>query len=67
MEILKNKGICPYEYNEPNKFNLGFPEIKYFHSKLYNCDISDEDYKIAKSNYNILECKNFGEYHDYYQ
>lgn len=66
IEILKNKGIYPYEYNEPNKYNLGFPEKNNFFSKLSNSHISDEDYKQATDNYINLECKNFGDYHDYY-
>ena len=42
------------------------PDIENFHSKLQLKDISENDYKHAKKEWDIFEIKKLGEYHDLY-
>jgi hypothetical protein len=66
-ELMCRKGIYPYEFviNE-NVFNLDFPTKDKFYSKLTNEHIKDIDYEHALNVYRIMNCHNFGDYHDLY-
>ena len=68
MNILKEKGIYPYEWlDDKVKFNkIKFPEIEAFYSKLNDSKLSQTEYDRGKEIYRLLNCKNFGDYHDIY-
>lgn len=68
LDLLTRKGVYPYDYmNSFKKFaNEALPEIEKFHSKLYDSDISKEEYEHAKKVWKTFGIKNMGEYHDLY-
>ena len=67
-EILKQKGIYPYEYmNTEEKFNdTKLPPREAFYSKLSGRGIKEKDYKHAWNVWNTFKMKTFKEYHELY-
>ena len=62
--LLRQKGIFPYDFYDC-KEKLTFktlPEQKYFYNKLNESDVTDEDYKLATSVFDLAGCQNFGDY-----
>ena len=66
--LLLRKGVYPYQYiNSWEGFNeTTHPNKKYFQSKLYLEDITDEDYIHAQKSFQGFKLKVFGEYNDLY-
>ena len=66
--LLLRKGVYPYQYiNSWEGFNeITHPNKKYFQSKLYLEDITDEDYIHAQKSFQEFKLKVFGEYNDLY-
>ena len=66
--LLLRKGVYSYEYiNSWNRFNeTKLPLIEDFYSKLYNQNITKEDYNHSINVWNAFEIDNLGEYHDLY-
>ena len=68
LEVVKEKGIYPYEYmNSFKKINeTELPSKDKFFSSLKNEGISEKDYEKAKNIWNTFKIKTLGEYHDLY-
>ena len=68
LELLKKKGIYPYEYfNSSKKFKeTNLPNIDKFFSSLKDCGISEKKYQRARDVWKVFQIKNLGEYHDLY-
>ena len=68
QEMLKQKGIYPYEYmNEFSKLGeTSLPPKSKFFSSLTNENISDTDYKRAQDVWNTFNMKTMRDYHDLY-
>jgi hypothetical protein len=67
-ELLKQKGVYPYEYMDGfDKFGKASlkPKSKFF-SKLNNEDISDSDNKRAQNVWNVFSMKTMRDCHDLY-
>ena len=66
--LLLRRGVYPYEYMDDwGKFNeTTLPEKEEFCNNLNMEYITDAAYMHAKRNYEDLEIKNVGEYHDLY-
>ena len=65
LELLKKKGIYPYEYF--NKFKeTNLPNTNKFFSSLKDCGISEKKYQRARDVWKVFKIKNLGEYHDLY-
>jgi hypothetical protein len=67
-DLVYAKGVYPYEYmTDISKFDeTNLPQKKHFYSKLNNEDITDADYKHAKSVWNFFNCSTLQDYHDVY-
>ena len=68
LELVKEKGVCPYEYVDSFKrFDEGeMPGKGVFFSSLRSKGITEEDYLRAANVWNVFGIKNLGEYHDLY-
>ena len=79
LELLKQKGVYPYEYiNSFKRFNeKKLPDKECFYSSVKNKatgdngekldgHISDENYVMCKKIWNRFNMKNMGDYHDHY-
>src|SRR5688572_9066692 len=68
LEILRRKGVYPYEYIDSyNRFEEHqLPPKEAFYSKLTREDISDVDYQHAQRVWKEFDCKTMGDYHDLY-
>jgi predicted transcriptional regulator len=79
FRVARRKGIYPYEWIDGDVSmkmkQTSLPPIEAFTSKLNSGVIDDEevenscseaDYKQALEDWNILGCKTFDEYHDFY-
>ena len=66
--LLTRKGVYPYDYvSTIEKLSeKQLPPKQGFYSKLYDEDISDEDYQHAIKVWNTFECKTIRDYHDLY-
>ena len=66
--LLTRKGCYPYDYvSSTNKFKeTKLPSKKDFYSKLYDENISEEDYQHAISVWNSFNCRTLQDYHDLY-
>ncbi len=64
MHIISEKGIFPYSFFDAfNKFEYPvLPAASYFYDELTKSDISTDDYERAKSAWEEMECRNFGDY-----
>ena len=63
LELVKKKGIYPYEYFNSFKKNLN---IDKFFSSLKDCRVSEKEYQRACDVWKVFEIKNLGQYHDLY-
>ena len=63
-ELIKAKGVFPYSYFDSlTKMQaLGLPPREAFTSSLTGEQISEADYERARRAYDLLGCRNFGEY-----
>ena len=68
QDLLLRKGVYPYDYvDSPKKLEeLQLPPIEAFYSRLYEQDISTEDYKHAQNVWQEFNCRTLGDYHDIY-
>ena len=79
LELLKQKGVYPYEYiNSFKRFNeKKLPDKECFYSSVKNKTtgdngeildghISDENYVMCKKIWNKFNMKNMGDYNDQY-
>ena len=68
LELVKQKGICPYEYmNSFKRFKEDkLPGKDCFYNSLKDCEISSEKYSRAIDVWKVFNIKNLGEYHDLY-
>ena len=66
--LLTRKGVYPYDYvTSINKLKeTKLPSKDEFYSKLYDEDISDEDYQHAIKVWNTFNCQTLQDYHDLY-
>jgi len=60
--------VYPYEYMDSfERFEeVGLPRKEAFYSHLNLSDISDRDYQHALKVYDALECRDLGDFHDWY-
>ena len=67
-ELLKKKGVFPYEFmTDFEKLNASeLPPKKAFYSKLNDSKISDKDYKHAQKVWREFNCKTMRDCHDLY-
>ncbi len=68
LELLKKKGVFPYEYmTDFSKLNVtSLPPKDAFYSKLNKSKISDEEYEHAQKVWETFDCKTMRDYHDLY-
>ena len=68
LELLKRKGVFPYEYmtdfSKLSKTSL--PPKEAFYSQLNDSHISNEDYEHAQNVWKTFNCKTMKDYHDLY-
>ena len=66
--LLTRKGVYPYDYvTSINKLKeTKLPSKDEFYSKLYDEEISDEDYQHAINVWNTFNCQTLQDYHDLY-
>ena len=66
--LLTRKGVYPYDYvTSINKLKeTKLPSKDEFYSKLYDEEISDEDYQHAIKVWNTFNCQTLQDYHDLY-
>ena len=66
--LLTRKGVYPYDYiTSINKLKeTKLPSKEAFHSKIYDEEISDEDYQHAIKVWNTFNCQTLQYYHDLY-
>ena len=64
FELLRRKGIFPYEYIDTvDRLNeKSLPPKSAFYSKLTDSDISDEDYSHAQTVWKVFSCKTLRDY-----
>lgn len=68
IDLLKRKGIYPYDYMKNNNvYNESkLPTIEHFYNKLNDEKISENDYKHALNVFTKFNCQSIGDYHDLY-
>ena len=68
LDLFIRKGVYPYDYvSSIERFSeTQLPSKEDFYSKLYDENISDEDYQHAKQVWNTFKCKTIRDYHDLY-
>ena len=66
--LLTRKGVYPYDYvTSFNKLKeTKLPSKEDFYSKLYDQEISDEDYQHAIKVWDTFDCQTLQDYHDLY-
>ena len=66
--LLTRKGCYPYDYvSSIDKLKeTKLPSKEAFYSKLYDENISDEDYQHANQVWNTFNCQTLQDYHDLY-
>ena len=66
--LLTRKGVYPYDYvTSINKLKeTKLPSKEAFYSKLYDEEITDEDYHHAIKVWNTFNCQTLQDYHDLY-
>jgi len=67
-KLCRSKGIFPYDFIDSfDKFNqTHLPPKDDFYSVLYNSNIKDDEHTRAQKMWNLLKCKDLGEYNDKY-
>ena len=68
FRLLLRKGVYPYEHMDSfERFNeTKLPPIESFYSEFNLSAISKNDYKHAKKVYEVMDCRDLGDYHDIY-
>ena len=68
VSLLTRKGVYPYDYvTSIDKFKeTKLPSKEDFYSKLYDEEISDEDYQHALKVWNTFNCQTLQDYHNLY-
>ena len=68
FRLFLRKGVYPYEYMDSfERFEkVSLPPKEAFYSHLNVSDISDRDYQHALKVYDALECRDLGNFHDWY-
>ena len=68
VDLLTRKGVYPYDYvSSLEKLSeTQLPPKEEFYSRLYDEDISDEDYQHAVNVWNTFGCKTIRDYHNLY-
>ena len=68
IKLLTRKGVYPYDYiSSLDKLSeTCLPPKEAFYSKLYDEDISDEDYQHAIKVWKTFRCHTIRDYHDLY-
>ena len=68
FRLFLRKGVYPYEYMDSfERFEeVGLPKKEAFYSHLNLSDISNRDYQHAVKVYDALECRDLGDFHDWY-
>ena len=68
IELLKRKGVFPYDYiSSLSKLDVTpLPEKDSFYSKLYDNNITDDEYNHARKVWMGFNVKTLGEYSDIY-
>ena len=68
ISLLSRKGVYPYDYiSSLDKLSeTCLPPKEAFYSKLYDEDISDEDYQHAIKVWKTFRCHTIRDYHDLY-
>ena len=68
LELVKRKGVYPYDYMNciERLGETSLPPIECFYSKLYDADISKEDYAHAQLVWETFGMKTMKDYHDLY-
>ena len=68
IDLLSRKGVYPYDYisSLAKLSEKCLPPKSEFYSKLYDEDISDEDYQHALKVWKTFGCKTLRDYHDLY-
>ena len=68
FNLLTKKGVYPYEYMDSLEKleETELPPKEAFYSRLYNEDISDEDYAHAKKVWETFNMKTLRDYHELY-
>jgi len=68
FRLFLRKGVYPYEYMDSfERFEeIAIPPKEAFYSNLNLSDISDIDYQHALKVFKALECRDLGDYHDWY-
>ena len=66
--LLTRKGVYPYDYvTSINKLKeIKLPSKEAFYSKLYDEEITDEDYQHANHVWEAFKCQTLQDYHDHY-
>ena len=66
--LLARKGVYPYDYvTSINKLKeTKLPSKENFYSKLYDQEISEEDYQHALKVWDTFDCQTLQDYHDLY-
>ena len=66
--LLTRKGVYPYDYvtSIEKLQETKLPPKEAFYSKLYDEEISDEDYQHALNVWNTFDCQTLQDYHDLY-
>jgi hypothetical protein len=68
LQLLRQKGIYPYDWvQSQNNFNeTELPPKEAFYSKLYDEEVSEEDYQHAVKIWKTFKCRTFLDYHNLY-
>ena len=68
FELLTRKGVYPYSYMDSHaKFTEDkLPPIEAYRNDLTGEELSEEDYKFAKTIWNTFQLQNLGQLHDLY-
>ena len=68
LDYYLRKGVYPYEHMDSfERFNeTKLPPIESFYSELNLSEISKNDYKHAQKVFEMMECRDLGDYHDIY-
>ena len=68
QQLLLKKQIYPYEHMDSfERFGeTELPEKEKFYSSLSGKGITDEEHAHAKQVWEVLGCRNLGEYHNWY-
>ena len=68
LQLLTRKGVFPYDWFDgfDKLSETHLPPKDEFYSKLYDAEISDEDYQHAQNVWKVFGIESFREYHDLY-